>query len=113
MKGLWRIYVDDADSRNKLLTKGFALRGKSVILYASNPKRPYMEEDGTTFIRVKNVPLSADDGQIKRAFTIRECGEIVTMFREKITYKLRKWRSHRGHSRLERTTTYTHGDRTI
>ncbi|KAK3107084.1 hypothetical protein FSP39_006802 [Pinctada imbricata] len=83
VRGLWRIYVDDASSRSALLTKGFSIRNKSVTLYSSNPNRPYIDSVDTTMIHIKNVPLSADDGQIKRALSIRNC-EIVNLFREKI-----------------------------
>ncbi|KAK3106939.1 hypothetical protein FSP39_003383 [Pinctada imbricata] len=50
-----------------------------------NPGTIHTDEDGnpTIRVRVKNVPLSADDGQIKRALEQHNC-EIISMFREKL-----------------------------
>ena len=88
VRGLWRIYMDDTESRNNLFTCDFALRGKELNVYDTNPAffrrnihtGSYVQ---TVRVRVKNVPLSADDGQIKRALELQKC-EIVSMFREKL-----------------------------
>ncbi|KAK3107401.1 hypothetical protein FSP39_013744 [Pinctada imbricata] len=81
VRGLWRIYMDNDDSRATLLTSTFSLRGKTMTIYGSNPGSPY--NDDNIRIRVRNVPLSADDGQIKRALTLRGC-DIKILFREKL-----------------------------
>ena len=83
VRGLWRIYMDDWDSRNDLLTSDFSLRGKQLPIYNTNPG--FIRSGGveTIRIRVKNIPLSADDGQIKRALELHKC-EIFSLFREKL-----------------------------
>ncbi|KAK3085708.1 hypothetical protein FSP39_007598 [Pinctada imbricata] len=83
VRSLWRIYVEEESARTALLTNSFILRGRSFPIYSTNPGRPYQDAD-TTFVRVKNVPLSAEDGQIKRAISIRTTGNIINMYREKL-----------------------------
>ena len=39
--------------------------------------------DPTVRVRIQNIPLSADDGQIKRALELRKC-DIKSFFREKL-----------------------------
>ena len=49
VRGLWRIYLDDVLSRALLLTSDFALRGKSLTIYNSNPGN--QQTDDTIRIR--------------------------------------------------------------
>ncbi|KAK3085106.1 hypothetical protein FSP39_024467 [Pinctada imbricata] len=79
----WRIYLDNDESRTEILDKGIVLRNKTITVYNNNPGRLYLQDENSTRIRVKNVPLSADDGQIRRALSIRGCN-ITTLFREKL-----------------------------
>ncbi|KAK3103274.1 hypothetical protein FSP39_018087 [Pinctada imbricata] len=78
----WRIYLDNDGSRDEILSKGIVLRDRTMPIYNTNPGRPYLQ-DNSIRIRIKNIPLSADDGQIHRALTLRKC-EITTMYREKL-----------------------------
>lgn len=79
----WRIYVDDPNDRLKLLAGGISMRGKRVPLIPENPHRPTFNPLATTRLRVSRVPLSADDGQIKRAITNKSI-MVLNMFREKL-----------------------------
>ena len=84
--GLWRIYLDNLDSRSQLLTCDFTFRGKSMPIYNQNPNFRYVnasQMDPTVRVRIQNVPLSADNGQIKRALELRKC-DIKSFFREKL-----------------------------
>lgn len=51
------------------MAEGVPLRGKTIPVLNTNPQRP----DGENIIkvRVKNIPLSADDGVITRVFTLK------------------------------------------
>ena len=66
VRGLWRLYADNQDDRDKLLVKGLVIRGKQVNLYSRNPRVAMHENPNYIRIRVKDVPCSADDGQITR-----------------------------------------------
>jgi hypothetical protein len=41
------------------------MRGRHVGFHTENPRNPARQRPDTTRIRVKGVPLSADDGQIR------------------------------------------------
>ena len=81
VRGLWRIYMEDFETRNALLTSDFALRGKSLTIYSQNPGSNFSEN--SVRVRIKNIPLSADDCQITRALEVRNC-RISSFFREKL-----------------------------
>ena len=97
--GLWRIYMDNDDARKTLLTHEFALRGKTVPIYSFNPNVKYHfninTEEPTIRVRIKNIPLSADDGQFKRALELRKC-EVKRLYREKLTVDGRLTNSETG-----------------
>ncbi|VDI54006.1 Hypothetical predicted protein [Mytilus galloprovincialis] len=61
---MWRIYMDNEEDKLSLLVTGMNLRGRKVSLHSQNPRNPGR-------ITVKNVPISADDGQIHRALTLQ------------------------------------------
>lgn len=81
VRGLWRIYVDNLNDKVKLMADGVPLRGKTVPVLNTNPQR--LDSEGTTRIRIKNIPLSADDGAISRVLTLRGV-DVIKCFREKI-----------------------------
>ena len=87
--GLWRIYLDNYESRNSILSHEFAFRGKTIPVYGSNPNVRFLKGyhglplDPTLRVRIKHIPLSADDGQIKRALELAKC-EIIKLYREKL-----------------------------
>ncbi|CAC5395426.1 unnamed protein product [Mytilus coruscus] len=82
IKQMWRIYLDSEVDRMLLLTEGITLRNKSVPLHSQNP---YYQKDEyiTTTVRVKNIPLSADDGKIDRELRQRNI-EVFTINRERL-----------------------------
>ena len=65
--GLWRICLDNQEDRELLLSSTLVLRNKSVNFYTRNPRYAFKEKTDTTKVRVKDIPLSADDGQIIKA----------------------------------------------
>lgn len=81
VRGLWRIYVDNLDDKVKLMAEGVHLRGKAISVLNTNPQRPDWE--GTIRVRVKNIPLSADDGMITRELTLRGA-DVINVTREKL-----------------------------
>lgn len=86
IRGLWRIYVDDTLQRDALLTSGLHIRGRLITIYDRNPRVTKHENSTNIRIRVKDVPLSADDGQILRALEEYQC-TIVNHFRERLRYQ--------------------------
>lgn len=83
IREMWRIYMDNEEDRLSLLVQGLALRGKQIPLHSQNPYNPGRTRPDTIKIKVKNVPLSADDGQIHRALTLEGC-EIQGLFHERL-----------------------------
>lgn len=81
IREMWRIYMDNAEYRLSLLVQGLVLRGRQIPLHAQNPHNPCRTQPDTIRIKVKNVPLSADDGQIHRALTLHGC-ESQGLYRE-------------------------------
>lgn len=79
----WRLYVDNEQDRVTVLTSGITIRGKGVSLLPENPNTPKYNPETTTKLRVSSIPLSADDGQIKRALTLQNC-IIIDIYREKL-----------------------------
>ena len=85
IKGLWRIYPDTDRDKKLLLSEGLQLRGKSILVYSSNPRVTNNERNTDIRIRVKDVPLSADDGQILQSLEQYGC-VILKHFRERLRY---------------------------
>jgi hypothetical protein len=56
-----------------LLVQGINLRGRQVPLHSQNPHSPSRLQPDTIRIKVKNILLSADDGQIHRVLTLEGC----------------------------------------
>ena len=83
IREMWRIYMDNEEDRLSLLVQGVDLRGRQIPLHPHNPRNPSTLQPDTIRIKVKNVPLSADDGQIHRALTIAGCN-IQGLFRERL-----------------------------
>ena len=83
IRDMWRIYMDNEEDRLSLLVQGLVLRGRQIPLHSQNPYNPGRTQPDTIRIKVKNVPLSADDGQIHRALTLEGC-EIQGLFRERL-----------------------------
>lgn len=82
VRGLWRIYLDNMDDRNSL-AEGIVIRNKRVRTYDRNPRVVVHEHPSYIRIRVKNVPLSADDGQILRMLEALGC-HINNNYRERL-----------------------------
>ena len=61
------IYLNNPEYREALLSSSLVMRNKSVTLYKRKPRYAYKETNDTTKVRVKDIPLSADDGQIIKA----------------------------------------------
>ena len=73
--------MDNEEDRLSLLVQGLVLRGRQIPLHSQNPYNPGRTQPDTIRIKEKNVPLSADDGQIHRALTLEGC-EIQELFRK-------------------------------
>jgi hypothetical protein len=61
------IFLNNPEYPEVLLSSSLVQRNKSVTLSKRNPKYFYKETNETTKVRVKDIPLSADDGQIIKA----------------------------------------------
>ncbi|CAC5406343.1 unnamed protein product [Mytilus coruscus] len=64
--GVWRIYPDSEEDRESLVVNSITVRKKRIEVYPRNPKYVEKESPITVRIRIKNIPLSADDGQLVR-----------------------------------------------
>ena len=78
---MWRIYVDSLEDKVVLMADGVPLRNKNVPVLPTNPGR--LDSESTTLVRVKNIPLSADDGIITRKLTLSGA-EVIRVIREKL-----------------------------
>ncbi|VDI42853.1 Hypothetical predicted protein [Mytilus galloprovincialis] len=65
--------MDTEEDKLSLLVTGMNLRDRQVSLHSQNPRNPGNLQPDTIRIIVKNVPISADDGQIHRAHTLQGC----------------------------------------
>lgn len=81
VRGMWRVYLDNVQDKVTLMAEGIQLRGKLVQVIHSNPSR--LDSEITTRVRIKNVPLSVDDGVITRALTLRKI-DVIECSREKL-----------------------------
>ena len=70
VRSMWRIYMDNEIDRLTLITSCVTMRGRHIVFYTQNTRNPARKRSDTTRIRVKGVPLSADDGQIRRVLEI-------------------------------------------
>ena len=62
VREMWRMYMDNEEDRQSLLVQGINLRGRQIPLHLQNPHNPSRYQPDTIRIKIKNVPLSADDG---------------------------------------------------
>lgn len=81
VRGLWRIYLDNLQDKVTLIEEGIPMRGKIVPVLNTNPQR--LDGEDTIRVRVKNIPLSADDGIISRVLTLKGI-DIISISREKL-----------------------------
>ncbi|VDI62861.1 Hypothetical predicted protein [Mytilus galloprovincialis] len=86
IRDMWRIYMDNEEDKLSLLVTGMNLRGRQVPLHSQNPRKPGNLQPDTIRITVKNVPISADDGQIHRALTLQGC-DIQGLHRKRLRVK--------------------------
>ena len=83
VRGLWRIYPDSNEDRETLLIKGLDLRKRYLQVYTRNPRVVAHERPENVRIRIKNIPCSAEDGQIHRYLETKGC-KIHSYFRERL-----------------------------
>ncbi|CAG2219996.1 unnamed protein product [Mytilus edulis] len=83
VRGLWRIYFDSEIDRESLITSGITIRNKYIQVYSRNPRIIVHERPTYLKIRVKNVPCSAEDGQIERSLEYHG-SEVIKMYRERL-----------------------------
>lgn len=83
IRGLWRIYLDSEDARSSLISKGIVFKGRYVQLHARNPRVTNNYAPNSIRIRVKDIPLSADDSQIVRELERYKC-VVLNCFRERL-----------------------------
>ncbi|CAG2211732.1 unnamed protein product [Mytilus edulis] len=62
---MWRLYFDAEEDRLKLLSEGVVLKEKTTPSFHKTQNNPNYKRD-LRKVRVKNVPLSSEDGQIHR-----------------------------------------------
>ncbi|VDI05356.1 Hypothetical predicted protein [Mytilus galloprovincialis] len=67
VRGMWRIYPDSENDRETLIVKKLTVHNKLINVYSTNPKSSEYSSLLYLRVRVKDVPCSADDGQILRA----------------------------------------------
>ncbi|VDH99420.1 Hypothetical predicted protein [Mytilus galloprovincialis] len=83
VRGLWRIYFDDDTDREYMISKGMWVRDKIIPVYTRNPRIMVNENPIHLKVRVKNVPCSAEDGQIERALEYYGC-TVHKSYRERL-----------------------------
>ena len=75
--------MDNTEDKITLIVEGLNLRGKWVPLHTQNPRNPQRFRPDAIRIKVKHIPLSADDGQVHRTLTLEGCS-IEGIFRGKL-----------------------------
>ena len=78
----WGLYIEDIVNRVLLLSRGLSLRGRTIQLYEKNPFIPDRTEQ--VRVRVKNIPLSADDSIIVKTLKDSGCQLVENPSREKL-----------------------------
>ena len=83
--GMWRIYFDSEDDRNTLIMNSLVVREKMIPVHSVNPRVKVHAYRGPEYlkVRVKNVPCSADDGQISRSLELLGCN-VHNLYRERL-----------------------------
>lgn len=79
---LWRLYIQDTVNRVLLMARGVSLRGKTIPLYERNPYVP--DRSDQVRVRIKNIPLSADDSIIVKSLKDNRYELIENPSREKL-----------------------------
>ena len=99
--GLWRLHINDTQSKYKLLASGFDIRGKNVTIYEHNPF--LRTERNTVLVRVCDIPLSVHDQEIVSELRSHGLGiEIVgECTREKLRVGGQLTNCYTGNRRLE------------
>lgn len=83
VRGMWRIYLDREYDRDQIIVRGVNIRKKHVPVYSQNPRVQARETPDGLRIRVKDIPLSADDGQIIRKLEFVGC-TVTSTYRERL-----------------------------
>ncbi|CAG2199845.1 unnamed protein product [Mytilus edulis] len=73
VRGMWRIYLDSETDRESLIISGISIRNKLIQVYTRNPRITQNEYPEFIKVRVKNIPCSAEDGQIERCLEFNGC----------------------------------------
>lgn len=81
VRGMWRIYLDNVEDKVTLMAEGIPIRGKIIHVLNTNPNR--LDGENTVLVRVKNIPLSVDDGIITRVLTLKHI-DVISCKREKL-----------------------------
>ena len=79
---LWRLYIEGIVNRLMLVSKGLNIRGKTIPLYEKNPFVP--DRSDQLRVRIKNIPLSADDSIIVKTLKDEGCILVENPSREKL-----------------------------
>ena len=68
IRGLWRIYLTDAEARKLLITNQLTLQGHKVHVYDKKPFRAGMfcPDDEVTKVTIKDLPISYGMDEVKR-----------------------------------------------
>ena len=61
--GLWRLYIENQDTRVKLITNGVNMRNANVAVYDTNPFLTNGKENSLRLL-IKDIPLSAHESLI-------------------------------------------------
>ena len=98
--------MDNEEDRQSLLVQGINLRDRQIPLHLQNPHNPSIYQPDTIRIKIKNVSLSADDGQIDRALAMEGC-EIQGIFRDETKQDDSKGRKTNKQSHVDVDVTIT------
>ncbi|VDI52243.1 Hypothetical predicted protein [Mytilus galloprovincialis] len=83
VRGMWRVYTQGEDDCSKLFISGIVVRDRLVNFYSQNLRFQGSVNPDHVKIRVKDIPCSADDGQITYFLENAGC-KIHRYFRERI-----------------------------
>lgn len=85
---MWRLYIEKVNNRVPLLSNGVSLRGVNIPIHEINPYVP--DRSDQVRVRVKNIPLSADDSIIVKTLKDYDCKLLDKQSREKLRWQTDK-----------------------
>ncbi|CAG2201265.1 unnamed protein product [Mytilus edulis] len=101
---VWRIYPDNEKDRDTLVVNSITIRKKRIEVYPRNPKYVEKEHPTTVRIRIKNIPLSADDDHFFKTAHNKLNIEYILIINGNIKKVVKHLLLHQNKDTIQKTT---------